>query len=76
MQFRRARRLSSERRMYQGACSVSVTSSILSRAREYSYQRGHDSTSIGDSFHCRRGSSMRAVMRRSCSSCPCPPQKP
>ena len=45
-------------------------SNIRSRAREYSYQRGQDSRSIGESFHCRNGSSMRAFMRRSCSSCP------
>ena len=34
MQLRRARRLSSDRRMYHGACFVSVASSIMSRARE------------------------------------------
>ena len=42
MQLRRARLLSSERRMYQGACFVSVASSIMSRAREYSNQRSRD----------------------------------
>ena len=34
MQFSRARFLSSERTMCQGACFVSVASSIRSRARE------------------------------------------
>ena len=34
MQFRRARFLSSERRMYQGANGVSVASNIMSRAWE------------------------------------------
>ena len=36
MQLSRARLLSSEGTMYQGACFVSVASSIMSRAREYS----------------------------------------
>src|SRR4029434_4894059 len=62
--------LSSERTICHGACLESVCSNIRSRAREYSYQRGHDSRSIGESFHCRSGSSMRADIRRSCSSCP------
>ena len=70
-QFRRARRLSSERRMYQGACLVSVAASIRSRAREYSYQRGHDSTSIGRQLPLpQRILDARRRMRRSCSLCP------
>jgi len=38
MQFSRARFLSSERTMCHGACSVSVASSIISRAREIAVQ--------------------------------------
>jgi hypothetical protein len=38
VQFRRARFLSSDGTMYQGASSVSVAFSVMSRAREYSYQ--------------------------------------
>ena len=67
MQLRRARFLSSDRRMCHGACFVSVALSIMSRAREYSYQRVRDGRSIGLSFHWRSGSSMRASNRRSCS---------
>src|SRR6266851_268059 len=70
MQLSRARRLSSERTMYQGACSLSVASSIMSRAREKAYHRPYDSRSIGLNFHCRNGSLMRAENRLSCSSCP------
>src|SRR5262245_41200829 len=70
IQLRRARFLSSERTMYQGASWVSVSSSIMSRAREYAYQRGYDSTSIGLSFRWRSRSSMRAFSRLSCSSGP------
>src|SRR5262245_32597650 len=39
MQFRRARRLSSERAICHGAYLLSVASSMRSRAREKSYQR-------------------------------------
>src|SRR6516225_4080690 len=70
MQLSRARRLSSDRTMYHGACLLSVAFSIISRAREYSSQRRYDSTSIGLSFHCRSGSLIRAENRRSCSSLP------
>ena len=70
MQLKRARRLSSERTMCHGASLVSVTSSIMSRAWEYAYQRAYDSRSIGLSFHCRIGSSIRASNRFSCSSWP------
>ena len=68
MQLSRARFLSSERTMYQGACLVSVASSIASRAREYSYHCSREGRSIGLSFHCRSGSSIRAWNRLSCSS--------
>jgi len=70
MQLSRARRLSSERTMYQGACLLLVFRSIVSRAREYSYQRRYDSRSIGLNFHCRSGSLMRAENLCSCSSLP------
>src|SRR5262249_13789966 len=60
MQLSRARRLSSEWTMYQGACLLLVFRSIVSRAREYWYQRRYDSRSIGLNFHCRSGSLMRA----------------
>jgi hypothetical protein len=56
MQLSRARRLSSERTMCQGANFVFVAFSIMSRAFEYWYHRPYDSISIGLSFHCRRGS--------------------
>src|SRR5262249_39193529 len=69
-QLRRARFLSSERRMYQGACSVSVAASIVSRAREYAYHRSRDGRSTWLSFHWRSGSSMRASNRRFCSWSP------
>src|SRR5262245_6407040 len=52
------------------ASFVSVASSIISRAREYAYQRAYDSRSIGLNFHWRRGSSIRASNRRCCSSWP------
>ena len=39
MQFKRARRLSSEGTITHGACFVSVAFNIMSRAREYSNQR-------------------------------------
>src|SRR5258707_5111202 len=70
MHFGGARRLSSERMICQGACFEWVALNIMSRAREYSYQRRYDSISIGLSFHCRSGSSIRASKRRSCSSIP------
>ena len=70
MQFRRALFLSSERSTYQGACRVSVASSIWSRAREYSYHLVRPGRSMGDSFHCRSGSVMRASKRRDCSLLP------
>src|SRR5262250_2010037 len=70
MQLSRARRLSSERTKYHGACLLSVAFSIVSRAREYSYQRRYDSTSIGLSFHCLSGSLIRAENRLCCSCCP------
>ena len=56
MQLRRARFLSSERRMYQGACLVSVALNIMSRAREYSNHLVREGRSIGLSFHWRSGS--------------------
>ncbi len=68
MQLRRARFLSSDRTMFQGACFVSVASSIRSRAFEYSYHFSRDGRSIGLSFHWRSGSSMRASNRLACSS--------
>src|SRR5215212_1164221 len=58
MALRRARLLSSECRMYHGACFVSVASSIMSRAREYSNHLVRDGRSIGLSFHWRRESAM------------------
>ena len=67
MQLRRARFLSSERRMYHGAYLVSVALSIRSRAREYSNHLLREGRSIGLSFHWRSGSSMRASKRRFCS---------
>src|SRR5215467_1932627 len=70
MQFSLAFFLSSERTIYHGACLVSVASSILSRALEYSYHLRKDSVSIGLSFHCLSGSLIRASKRRSCSSWP------
>src|SRR5215471_729429 len=66
MQLRRARRLSSEGTMYQGANSVSVASNMMSRAREYSNHLLREHRSVGLSFHWRRGSSMRASKRRFC----------
>src|SRR3979490_3227330 len=68
MQLRRARRLLSERTICHGACLLSVAFNIMSRAREYAYQRPYDSTSIGLSFHCRNGSSTLAENRLCCSS--------
>ncbi len=68
MQFRRARRLSSDGTMIQGAKSVSVALSMTSRAREYSYHLLREARSIGLSFHWRSGSLMRASKRRSCSA--------
>ncbi len=70
MQLSRARFLSSERTMNQGACRVSVAFSIRSRAREYSYHFVRPGRSMGLSFHWRRGSVMRAANRRSCSLLP------
>ena len=70
MQFNRARRLSFDLTMCQGAKSVSVAANIESRAIEYSYHSRTDSRSVGLSFHCRRGSSMRARNRCSCSPRP------
>ena len=70
MQLRRARRLSSERTMCHGANLVSVAANIASRAREYSNHRLREHRSVGLSFHCRSGSSMRARNRRFCSSSP------
>ena len=49
---------------------VSVALSMASRAREYSYHLARDGRSMGLSFHCRSGSSMRALNRRSCSLLP------
>ncbi len=54
--------------MIQGAKSVSVALSMMSRAREYSYHLPREERSIGLSFHWRSGSLMRASKRRSCSS--------
>jgi hypothetical protein len=68
MQFRRARRLSSDGTMYQGANFVSVASSTASRAREYSYHLLREHRSVGLSFHWRSGSLMRASKRRFCSA--------
>ena len=68
MQLSRARFLSSDGTMIQGAKSVSVALSMMSRAREYSYHLLRDARSIGLSFHWRSGSLMRALKRRSCSS--------
>ena len=70
MQLSRARLLSSDRMMCQGADFVSVAFSMSSRAREYSYQRVCDGRSIGLSFHWRSGSLIRASNRRCCSSLP------
>src|SRR5262252_180317 len=70
MQLSLALLLSSERTINQGACCESVAFSIMSRAREYSYQRRNDSKSIGLSFHCRKGSLMRASNRLCCSFFP------
>src|SRR5215475_11392335 len=70
MQLRRAFFLSSERTTYQGANLESVAASMRSRAREYSYQRRNDSTSIGLSFHWRNGSLILALKRRCCSFFP------
>src|SRR6267142_4080099 len=67
MQFKRARFLSSERRICHGAHFVSVASSIASRAREYSNHLLREGRSIGLSFHWRNGSSIRASKRRFCS---------
>src|SRR5215467_8696488 len=67
MQFSRARFLSSECRINQGAHFESVALSIISRAREYSNHLLREGRSIGLNFHCRKGSSMRASKRRFCS---------
>ncbi len=53
--------------MYQGANFVSVASSIMSRAREYSNHLLREHRSVGLSFHWRSGSVMRASKRRFCS---------
>ena len=55
MQLRRARRLSSVRKIYHGECFESVASNIRSLAREYSNQRLRDGRSIGLSFHWQIG---------------------
>ena len=47
MQLRRARRLSSDGKMVQGAKSVSVALNMMSRAREYSNHLLRDARSIG-----------------------------
>ncbi len=71
MQFSRARRLSSDRRMYHGACLLSVLASASCHALANSHTTVHmTSTSIGLSFHCRSGSWMRASNRCSCSCLP------
>jgi hypothetical protein len=51
MQLRRARRLSFERTMYQGAKFVLVAANIASRAREYSNHLLREHRSVGLSFH-------------------------
>ena len=56
MQLSRALFLSLDRTMYHGANSVSV----VSLARESSYQRLREGRSTGLSFHWRKGSSKRA----------------
>ena len=70
MTLSRARRLSSDLTMYHGARRVSVALNMASRAREYSYHLARDGRSIALSFHCRSGSAMRALNRRSCSLLP------
>src|SRR6516225_9534708 len=70
MQLSRARRLSSERTMYQGANLVLVAANIMSRAREYSNHLLREHKSVGLSFHWRSGSSIRAKNRRLCSASP------
>ena len=66
MQFRRARCLSSEGTIVQGAKSVLVALNMMSRARESSNHLLREARSIGLSFHWRSGSLMRASKRRSC----------
>ena len=68
MQFSRARRLLLPSTTHQGASGMWVRPSISSLALVYSSQRRRDSRSIGESFHCFRGSWMRIRKRRFCSS--------
>src|SRR5215470_8904979 len=68
MQLSRAFFLSSAMTIHHGASEIWVRSSIASFAQVYSSQRRRDSRSIGLSFHCLSGSSMRLVKRASCSS--------
>ena len=68
MQFRRAASLVVRAQDVPGRMLGVGAFSIMSRAREYSNQRLRDGKSIGLSFHCRSGSSIRASKRRFCSS--------
>ena len=68
MQFNRARFLLSAGTTYHGDCLISVYLNISSLAFEYSTHFSRDSRSIGLSFHCFVGSSIRAWNRSSCSS--------
>src|SRR5208337_3024854 len=68
MQLRRARFLSSDLTIVHGASAVSVLKNIASFASVYSSHLSSEALSIGDSFHCFRGSVSRAAKRRRCSS--------
>lgn len=52
-----------------GASAVSVQKNIASLASVYSSHRSSDAMSIGDSFHCRTGSTWRIANRVRCSFC-------
>src|SRR5271165_2626747 len=68
MQLIRARFLSSDLTIVQGASAVSVLKDIASFASVYASHLSSDALSIGDSFHCLRGSVSRAAKRRRCSA--------
>src|ERR687893_420466 len=68
MQFRRARFLSSDSMVFQGASGVWVWANITSLAFEYSTHSSRDLMSIALSFQRLVGSAERCWKRRSCSS--------
>ena len=67
MAFSRARFLSSDFTTVQGESAVSVWKNIASLARVYSSHLSSEAMSIGDSFHCFSGCSLRSLKRLRCS---------